>query len=108
MNKPFFKKLFHTLKREELVYRSVPRDHQSLWMLQNHCIIKEKKMKRNLRRAFARPLIARARTHTHTHPHTHTPTHTHTQCARLFPFGITNNLIVRIDFIAVSFFKKQN
>lgn len=70
MNKPFFKKLFHTLKREELVHRSVPRDHQSMWMLQNHCIIKEKKMKRNLRRAFARPLIARARTPPP--PHTHT------------------------------------
>lgn len=70
-----------------------------------------KKMKRNLRRAFARPLIARARTHTttptHSHTHARTHAHAHTQCAGLFPFGITNNLIVRIDFIAVIFLKSK-
>lgn len=96
MNKPFFKKLLYTFK--ELVQRSVTRDHQSMWMLQNHCIIKEKKMKRNLRRAFARPLIARARTHTHPPPHTHTHAHARTH---------TNNFIVRIDFMAVSFLKSK-
>lgn len=81
MNKPFFKKVVPYLE-EGGTCSSICSQRSSKYVdVAKSLYNQRKKMKRNLRRAFVRPLIARARTHTPTSP----PTHTHTMRA-FIPF----------------------
>lgn len=73
MNKPFFKKVVPYLE-EGGTCSSICSQRSSKYVdVAKSLYNQRKKMKRNLRRAFARPLIARARTPPPPPP----PTHTH-------------------------------